>query len=72
MKYMVGLKNTDTDLLECIKKNKENIYEVYLENYQNCFRCCWGDSPGGSCKAWIVGIRATGVRNQESSHRNKI
>ena len=30
MKYMVGLKNTDTELLECIKENKENIYEVYF------------------------------------------
>ena len=38
MKYMVGLKNTDTELVECIKKNKENIYEVYFS---------WGDVPNG-------------------------
>ena len=38
MKYMVGLKNTDTELLECIKENKENIYEVYFS---------WGDIPNG-------------------------
>lgn len=38
MKYMIGLKNTDTALVECIKKNKENIYEVYFS---------WGDIPNG-------------------------
>lgn len=38
MKYMVGLKNADVELLECIKKNKENIYEVYFS---------WGDIPNG-------------------------
>jgi len=38
MKYMVGLKSTDEGLLECIKENKENIYEVYFS---------WGDIPNG-------------------------
>ncbi len=30
MKFTVGLKNNDTELLECIKKNKEHIFEVYF------------------------------------------
>ena len=34
MKYMVGLKTTDKNLLECIRNNKEHIYEVYFS---------WGD-----------------------------
>jgi hypothetical protein len=38
MKYMVGFKNTDNELLECIIKNKKNIYEVYFS---------WGDFPNG-------------------------
>ena len=38
MKYMVGLKTTDGGLLECIKNNKEDIYEVYFS---------WGDIPNG-------------------------
>ena len=38
MKYMVGLKNGDQELLRCIKENKENIYEVYFS---------WGDIPNG-------------------------
>lgn len=38
MKYMVGLKNTDKGLLECMKEHKENIYEVYFS---------WGDIPNG-------------------------
>lgn len=38
MKYMVGLKNTDNELLECIIKNKKNIYEAYFS---------WGDFPNG-------------------------
>ena len=38
MKYMIGLKNADSELLECIKKNKENIYEVYFS---------WGGIPNG-------------------------
>jgi len=38
MKYMIGLKNADNDLLTCIKEHKENIYEVYFS---------WGDIPNG-------------------------
>lgn len=38
MKYMIGLKNADTNLVECIKQNRENIYEVYFS---------WGDIPNG-------------------------
>lgn len=38
MKYMIGLKNTDNCLLETIKNQKENIYEVYFS---------WGDIPNG-------------------------
>lgn len=38
MKYMVGLKNGDKTLLECIKNNKEHIYEVYFS---------WGNIPNG-------------------------
>lgn len=38
MKYMVGLKSADYQLLECIKANKQNIYEVYFS---------WGDMPNG-------------------------
>lgn len=38
MKYMVGLKSTDKGFLECIKENKEHIYEVYFS---------WGDMPNG-------------------------
>jgi len=38
MKYMVGLKNTDKQLLENIKIYKDNIYEVYFS---------WGDIPNG-------------------------
>ena len=38
MKYMVGLKAADAKLLECIKANKEHIYEVYFS---------WGDIPNG-------------------------
>ena len=38
MKYMIGLKNGDLELLDCIKKHKENIYEVYFS---------WGDIPNG-------------------------
>ena len=38
MKYMVGLKTTDGGLLECIKNNKGDIYEVYFS---------WGDIPNG-------------------------
>ena len=38
MKFMVGLKNGDKDLLECICQNKAHIYEVYFS---------WGDFPNG-------------------------
>ena len=38
MKYMVGLKSTDEGFLENIKKNKQNIYEIYFS---------WGDIPNG-------------------------
>ena len=38
MNYMVGLKNADNDLLDCICRNKEHIYEVYFS---------WGDFPNG-------------------------
>lgn len=38
MKYMVGLKNADENLLENIVENKEHIYEVYFS---------WGDIPNG-------------------------
>ena len=38
MKYMVGLKSTDGNLLESIVENKKHIYEVYFS---------WGDIPNG-------------------------
>lgn len=38
MKYMVGLKSTDKDLLNTIVEQKEHIYEVYFS---------WGDIPNG-------------------------
>ena len=38
MKFTVGLKNNDTELLECIKNNKEHISEVYFS---------WGSFPNG-------------------------
>lgn len=38
MKYMVGLKNGDQALLECICQNKAHIHEVYFS---------WGDFPNG-------------------------
>ena len=38
MKYMVGLKSTEEGFLENIKKNKQNIYEIYFS---------WGDIPNG-------------------------
>lgn len=38
MKYMVGLKNADQQLLECICRNKDHIHEVYFS---------WGDFPNG-------------------------
>lgn len=38
MKYMVGLKNADAELLDCICENKAHIYEVYFS---------WGDFPNG-------------------------
>lgn len=38
MKYMVGLKSTDKDLLNTIVGQKEHIYEVYFS---------WGDIPNG-------------------------
>lgn len=38
MKFMIGLKNGDKDLLECICQNKAHIYEVYFS---------WGDFPNG-------------------------
>lgn len=38
MKFMVGLKNGDKDLLESICRNKAHIYEVYFS---------WGDFPNG-------------------------
>lgn len=38
MKFMVGLKNGDRNLLECICQNKAHIYEVYFS---------WGDFPNG-------------------------
>ena len=38
MKYMVGLKNADENLLNTIVEHKENIYEVYFS---------WGDIPNG-------------------------
>lgn len=38
LKFMVGLKNNDKVLLECIVKNKESIYEVYFS---------WGDFANG-------------------------
>lgn len=38
MKYMVGLKNGDTQLLNCIIENREHIHEVYFS---------WGDFPNG-------------------------
>ncbi len=38
MKYMVGLKSTDKNLLNTIVEHKEHIYEVYFS---------WGDIPNG-------------------------
>ena len=38
MKYMVGLKNTDQELLKNIVDHKERVYEVYFS---------WGDIPNG-------------------------
>lgn len=38
MKYMVGLKSTDKNLLKSIIESKEHIYEVYFS---------WGDLPNG-------------------------
>ena len=38
VKYMVGLKNADQNLLECICQNKAHIHEVYFS---------WGDFPNG-------------------------
>ena len=38
MKYMVGLKNGDQALLQCICQNKAQIHEVYFS---------WGDFPNG-------------------------
>ena len=38
MKYMVGLKTGDTQLLECILENTEHIHEVYFS---------WGELPNG-------------------------
>lgn len=38
MKYMVGLKQVDDQLLNCIIENKDRIYEVYFS---------WGDFPNG-------------------------
>ena len=38
MKYMVGLKSTDKNLLKSVIDNKEQIYEVYFS---------WGDLPNG-------------------------
>ncbi|MBO5324474.1 MAG: hypothetical protein J6A88_10360 [Oscillospiraceae bacterium] len=38
MKYMVGLKNGDQNLLDCICQNKAQIHEVYFS---------WGDFPNG-------------------------
>jgi hypothetical protein len=38
MKYMVGLKSTDKNLLRSIVENKEHIYEVYFS---------WGNIPNG-------------------------
>lgn len=38
MKYMVGLKSSDKDLLKSIVENKAHIYEVYFS---------WGDIPNG-------------------------
>lgn len=38
MKFMVGLKNGDGNLLDCICRNKEHIHEVYFS---------WGDFPNG-------------------------
>lgn len=38
MKYMVGLKLADKQLLDCIIENKDSIYEVYFS---------WSDFPNG-------------------------
>ena len=38
MKYMVGLKSTDKNLLNTIVEHKEHIYEVYFS---------WGNMPNG-------------------------
>ena len=38
MKFMVGLKNGDRNLLDCICQNKAQIHEVYFS---------WGDFPNG-------------------------
>ena len=38
VKYMVGLKNADEALLDCICQNREHIHEVYFS---------WGDFPNG-------------------------
>ena len=38
MKFSIGLKNGDYELLKSIKENKEQIYEVYFS---------WGDFPNG-------------------------
>ena len=38
MKFMIGLKNGDRNLLDCICQNKAQIYEVYFS---------WGDFPNG-------------------------
>ena len=43
MKYMVGLKNADQNLLNCICQNKEHIHEVYFgKNRKNSIEdgCC--------------------------------
>ena len=49
MKFTVGLKNADQNLLECICQNKEHIHEVYFS---------WGDFPNGRSSQLISGSYA--------------
>lgn len=46
MKFMVGLKNNDRELLECIKQNKDSIYEAYFS---------WGDFANGRTNQLLSG-----------------
>lgn len=54
MKYMVGLKNTDTELLECIKENKKISTKCIFhgEIFRMAERVSWkvGDTHHGKCR----------------------